>query len=44
MKYECAYFIRAGKQWFPGVHFHQYTAETPHVDGKIIRQAQQYFR
>jgi len=39
---ELLYLIGAGKQWFAGVHFDQYTAKTPRVDGKIVRQAQQY--
>ena len=36
--------IRAGKERFASMHFDQYAAETPHVDGKVVRQTKKYLR
>jgi len=38
------YLIRAGKERFASMHFDQYAAETPHVDGKVVRQTKKYLR
>lgn len=36
--------VSTGEQRLTGVHLDQNTAQTPHVDGQIVRYAKQHFR
>jgi len=38
------YLVGAGKEWFASMHFDQYAAQTPHVDGEVVRQTKQNLR